>query len=88
MSLLKESFHVDDCVTGEEGVEQSFHIYKRSKEIMEDRGFNLRKWNTNSQALRDKIEVHELLHEATTNSKSTQEHVSDSIVPAHTSEED
>ena len=51
-------------------------------------GFNRRKWNTNSQALRDKIEVHELLHEATTNSKSTQEHVSHSIVPAHTSEDD
>ena len=50
---------------------------------MEDGGFNLRKWNTNSQALRDKIEVHELSHEATTNDKSTQEHVSHSIVPAH-----
>ena len=88
VSLLKESFYVDDFVTGEESVKQSFHIYKRSKEIMEDVGFNLRKWNTNSQALRDKIEVHELSHEATTNDKSTQEHVSHSIVPAHTSEED
>ena len=55
---------------------------------MEDEGFNLRKWNTNSQALRDKIEVHELSHEVTTNDKSTQEHVSHSVVPAHTSEED
>lgn len=38
VSLLKESFYVDDLVTGEESVEQSFHIYKRSKEIMEDGG--------------------------------------------------
>ena len=43
VSLLKESFYVDDLVTGEKSVEQSFHIYKRSKEIMEDGGFNLRK---------------------------------------------
>ena len=65
--LLKESFYVDDLVTGENDLDESFHIYKRSKEIMAEGGFNLRKWYSNSQVLMDRINAHEHETENSTN---------------------
>jgi hypothetical protein len=72
-SLLKESFYVDDLVTGEEGLDESFHIYKRSREIMAEGGFNLRKWYSNSQALLDRINAHELKPQPSTNASLTEQ---------------
>lgn len=60
VNLLQESFYVDDLVTGEESVEASFQIYKKSKQIMAEGGFNLRKWNSNLPELLEQIAVCEV----------------------------
>jgi len=49
--LLRKSLYVDDRLTGEENNENSFIVYQKSKKIMAGGGFNLRKWNSNSQTL-------------------------------------
>jgi hypothetical protein len=87
VSLLKESFYVDDLVTGEESVDESFHIYKRSKQIMAEGGFNLRKWNSNSQALMKQIETHELAKRGDERSKNDKATQDQRRVSSHTSEE-
>jgi hypothetical protein len=87
-SLLKESFYVDDLVTGEESVDESFHIYKRSKQIMAEGGFNLRKWNSNSQALMKQIETHELAKRGDERSKNDKATQDQRRVSSHTSEEE
>ena len=54
--LLRKSLYVDDLLTGEENDENSFVVYQKSK-IMASGGFNLRKWNSNSQTLLKSIET-------------------------------
>ena len=51
--LLRKSLYVDDLLTGEENDENGFVVYQKSKAIMASGGFNLRKWNSNSQTLVD-----------------------------------
>ena len=51
VEVLENSFYVDDLITGEDSVEESFQIYKGSKQIMATGGFNLRKWHSNSDEL-------------------------------------
>ncbi len=60
VEVLENSFYVDDLITREESVEESFQIYKGSKQIMATGGFNLRKWHSNSDELLAKIESNEL----------------------------
>ena len=60
VEVLENSFYVDDLITGEDSVEESFQIYKGSKQIMATGGFNLRKWHSNSDELLAKIESNEL----------------------------
>ncbi|XP_044172645.1 uncharacterized protein LOC114972132 [Acropora millepora] len=55
--LLRKSLYVDDLLTGEENDENGFVVYQKSKRIMASGGFNLRKWNTNSQTLLKSIEA-------------------------------
>ena len=47
--LLRKSLYVDDLLTGEENDENGFVVYQKSKKIIASGGFNLRKWNSNSQ---------------------------------------
>ncbi|XP_044184801.1 uncharacterized protein LOC122964943 [Acropora millepora] len=54
-ALLEKSLYVDDLVSGEVDDEKALEIYHKSKRIMADGGFNLRKWNSNSQNVMSKI---------------------------------
>jgi hypothetical protein len=47
IELINKSLYVDDLLSGGSNDSQTFDIYKRSKEMSEG-GFNLRKWNSNS----------------------------------------
>ena len=53
--LFENSFYVDDLIAGAEEDQRAFDIYQKSKEIMSKGGFNLRKWNSNSKTLFQKI---------------------------------
>ena len=53
--LLSKSFYVDDFVSGAENEDEGFEIYVKSKKIMREGGFNLRKWSSNSRKLMTKI---------------------------------
>lgn len=54
-NLLSQSLYVDDFTAGSNDVESAFDIYVKSKQIMKEGGFNLRKWNTSSTELRQRI---------------------------------
>ena len=60
VEVLENSFYVDDLITGEDSVEESFQIDKGSKQIMATGGFILRKWHSNSDEILGKIESNEL----------------------------
>ena len=49
--LLKDSLYVNDLITGEENDGKAFNVYKKSKDIMSNGGFNLRKWRSSSSNL-------------------------------------
>ena len=49
--LLENSLYVDDLITGDDDYKAAFAIYKKSKAIMAEGGFHLRKWNSNSARL-------------------------------------
>ena len=51
VELIKKSLYVDDLITGEDNVDNTFSIYQNSKKMMSEGGFNLRKWKSNSSAL-------------------------------------
>ena len=46
---------MDDLITGADEDQRAFDIYQKSKEMMSKGGFNLRKWNSNSKQLLQKI---------------------------------
>lgn len=54
--MLERSLYVDDLITGTETDEEALVVYKKSKQIMAEGGFNLRKWNSNSRTLLRAIE--------------------------------
>ena len=53
------SMYVDDASLGSHSEDECMQIYVASKKIMNDAGFNLRKWRTNSANLQQKIEIEE-----------------------------
>ena len=55
IQFIRDSFYADDLITGGESIEDAFRIYQVAKQTLADGGFNLRKWDSNSQELRDKI---------------------------------
>ncbi len=55
VSLLKDSFYLDDLATGASNDEEANRIYEQSSDLMSQGGFRLRKWHTNSEALRERI---------------------------------
>eukprot|EP00795_Rhopilema_esculentum_P016499 gene16499-7917_t len=54
VKVLKGLF-VDDLSTGGETVDKAYEIYQQSKQVMREGNFNLRKWNSNSQELIERI---------------------------------
>ena len=52
---LKNSLYVDDLVTREANDNQVLDLCSKSKSILQQGGFNLRKWNTNSTVVREAI---------------------------------
>ena len=52
---IKNSFYVDDLISGGATIEEVFNIYSLAKRVMSEGGFNLRKWSSNSQRLMSKI---------------------------------
>ena len=57
VELIKKSLYVDDLITGEDNVDNTFSIYQNSKKMMPEGGFNLRKWKSNSSALAKAINI-------------------------------
>ena len=52
---IYENLYVDDLSTGEKTVEEAFELYKKSKTMLKEGGFDLRKWDSNSKELLEKI---------------------------------
>ena len=71
--MLEKSLYVDDLITGTETDEEAIDVYKKSKQIMADGGFNLRKWNSNSRTLVRAIENVENSNEAKSKQEITAE---------------
>ena len=59
MSLLRDSFYVDDFAGGAYKDSEALQIYRTSQELMNKGGFPLRKWNSNSISVRESIKVQE-----------------------------
>ena len=57
---IVDSLYEDDLIAGVDSVEQGFHLYQKSREIMAAASFNLRKWNSNSHELLGRIREAEL----------------------------
>ena len=73
MKKLLESFYVDDFNSGEENVDQAFELYLKSKKILSDGGFTLRKWSSNSNELLELIRKNEPDATTITNTEESQE---------------
>ncbi len=54
-SKLLNALYVDDVSSGGHTVEETFQLYEIAKKIMKEGGFNLRKWQSNSSELIEKI---------------------------------
>lgn len=53
--LLKDSLYVDDFAGVVDNDQEAIEIYNKSQGIMEKGGIRLRKWNSDSKVLKDKI---------------------------------
>ena len=65
--IMKESFYVDDLVTGHRTTQETGELYHKAKTRLALGGFRLRKWLTNSGELREKIKQRELRDETNVN---------------------
>ena len=68
---MKNSFLVDDLVTGNDSVEEAFELYKKTQYRMAEGGFLMQKWKSNESRLEKMIEndkrQQESLNEKSTN---------------------
>lgn len=63
VELIESSLYVNDLVCGAEDEDQAFELYTKSKLILCKAGMNLRKWNSNSKMLIERIQsVENSLH--------------------------
>ena len=60
---IRKGLYVDDLIIGADNITSAFQIYSRAKQIMREGGLNLRKWNTNSPELLQKIRQMEIPHD-------------------------
>lgn len=63
VSILSDSLYVDDLAGGVHNDQEALEIYNKSRKLMEKGGFMLRKWNSNSKALRKQIVADEMSNE-------------------------
>ena len=68
--IMKRSFYVDDLVTGDKTTQAASEMYDKAKERLALGGFKLRKWLTNSDELREKVQQCELRDGAKLNDKT------------------
>ena len=61
---LSKAAYVDDIVTGADNEEEAHQLFTKSKELLKEGGFNLRKFCSNSTLLQMKVEGQELLDES------------------------
>ena len=59
MRQLLCSTYVENIITGGETEEEGFELYVQSKQILQEGGFNLRKFLTNSKHLQEQIDLKE-----------------------------
>ena len=85
--MLKDSLYVDDFAGGADNDQEAIEIYTKSQGIMENGGFRLRKWNSNSKVLKDKIKEDTLLRTSQTNTSLDNEgdEKMESLQPSKTS---
>ena len=58
-SLLDSSLYVDDLAGGVSNDKETENLHDKAQAIMKEGGFTLRKWNSNSQSFRERIEKDE-----------------------------
>ena len=76
VNLFTRSIHVDDITYGASDEEAAFEVYGKSKKVLAEGGFNLRKFVSNSQSLQSRIESsegHDLVEVNSSNSSSVVE---------------
>ena len=71
IQIIQDSLYVDDLVCGESSVEKAFKIYQSAKRMMLEGGFNLRKWNSNSNELLRRIQIAESMLDDSPSHKPT-----------------
>ena len=59
INTIQDSLYVDDLVCGANTIEKAFKIYRTGKTVLSEGGFNLRKWNSNSAELLQRIRIAE-----------------------------
>ena len=59
VSLLKNSFYVDDFAGGAKNDDDAVEVYEKVKVLMKDGGFPLRKWTSNSEKFREMVAASE-----------------------------
>eukprot|EP00794_Sanderia_malayensis_P012189 gene12189-biopygen9725 len=60
---MKESFYVDDMISGANNRKEAFDLYLKAKGRMKEGGFRLRKWKTSDVELSQKIKESEGMNE-------------------------
>lgn len=53
---LSKSIYVDDIVTGADDEEQAHQVFRKSKDLLKEGGFNLRKFCSNSASLQEAVD--------------------------------
>lgn len=56
---IEEDFYMDDCVTGTDSIEKAIKLAKEMDQILIGAGFQLKKWNSNEQAVLHALDVEE-----------------------------
>lgn len=59
VKTLSQSTYVDDIVSGAKSDDDAYLLYKESKRLLKEGGFNLRKFITNSSQLQERIDKDE-----------------------------
>ena len=59
MAKLLRLTYVDDVVTSVESEEQAYELYVKSRELLKQAGFNLRKFASNSRSLQSRVDSEE-----------------------------
>ena len=72
VSLLKNfcQAFIDDLSSGSDSVVDAFQLFLKSKLHMQEAGFRVGKWASNSEELVQMIKDHEISHEASFNQNS------------------